>query len=59
MWVVLALAEAYALSITRKEEIAEAFAKKAEAQFAKAKARVGKQTSNKSIRLTRLTAQTR
>ena len=59
MWVVLSLAEAYALSITRKEEIAEAFGKKAETQFAKAKARVGKQTSNKAIRLTRLTSQTR
>ena len=59
IWVVLSLAEAYALSITRKEEIAEAFGKKAETQFAKAKARVGKQTSNKAIRLTRLTSQTR
>ena len=59
MWVVLSLAEAYALSITRTEEIAEAFGKKAETQFAKAKARVGKQTSNKAIRLTRLTSQTR
>tara|TARA_A100000172_G_scaffold5016_1_gene2934 strand:+ start:2860 stop:3438 length:579 start_codon:yes stop_codon:yes gene_type:complete len=59
MWAVLSLAEAYALSITRKEEIAEAFGKKAETQFAKAKARVGKQTSNKAIRLTRLTSQTR
>jgi hypothetical protein len=59
MWVVLSLAESYALSITRKEEIAEAFGKKADTHFAKAKARIGKQTSNKAIRLTRLTAQTR
>ena len=53
MWVIFRLASVFALSVTRKADIAQSYTQLAEGQFRRAKARDSQQVTNQNLRLSR------
>ena len=53
MWVIFRLASVFALSVTRKGDIAQSYTQLAEGQFRRAKARDSQQVTNQNLRLSR------
>ena len=53
MWVIYRLASVFALSVTRKGDIAQSYTQLAEQQFRRAKARDSQQVTTQNLRLSR------
>ena len=53
MWVIFRLASVFALSVTRKADIAQSYTQLAEGQFRRAKARDSQQVTSQGLRLNR------